>query len=241
MAPLDERPQIGTLKVIPGSLDLDGVSLEAILREISVELTEEPPTDTPRHGWRVLDSRDGEVTFIGAPVDDDREWWRIGWIERGRGRTTADSLRMYPLLQPRRPSARERAGGLVLRWPEVTRSAPDLDLLAIDIVNTGAERWLPQGDSFVVFATLQHPGMPPASSSYAYVGGQNPALPLDPGEYARVSVMIDSSQWEHAHPGRYEVHPVLVDLEVHGTDPLDVDVTERNISDHLPQRPFPGS
>jgi hypothetical protein len=239
MAPLDERPQIGTVKVISGSLDVDGVALEAILGELGVELTEILPAGTPQRGWRVLDFQDGEVTFIGAPVDDDREWWRIGWIERGRGRTTANALRMYPSLQPRRPSAKDRAGGLVLRWPEVTRSAPDVDLLAIDIVNTGAERWLPHGDSFVVFATLQQPGMPPANTPYAYVGGQNPALPLDPGEYARVSVMIDSSQWEHAHPGRYEVHPVLVDLGVHCTDPLDVDVTERNISDHLPG-PLPG-
>lgn len=46
---------------------------------------------------------------------------------------------------------------LALRWPEVTRSAPDLALLMIDVVNDGAERWHPQGDSFTVFASLTRP------------------------------------------------------------------------------------
>ncbi|WP_166789269.1 MULTISPECIES: hypothetical protein [unclassified Cryobacterium] len=53
----------------------------------------------------------------------------------------------------------------------MTRSAPDLELLAIDIIITGPERWLPQGDSFMVFAALQQPGGTQRGVYFGYVAG----------------------------------------------------------------------
>ncbi|TFC63087.1 hypothetical protein [Cryobacterium sp. TMB1-7] len=122
----------------------------------------------------------------------------------------------------------------------MTRSAPDLELLAIDIINTGPERWLPQGDSFMVFAALQQSGGTQRGVYFGYVAGQYPALPLDSGEYARVRVEIDSSQWADVHAGPYELHASLIDLGMHCADPLQVELTEQVIRQHLPRHHFPG-
>jgi hypothetical protein len=239
MAPLDERPQIGTIPVEPGSLNTDGVELSDLLAELGVELPQPRPADTPPRGWRVLSTEYGGVMVLGTPAGDDRRMWRVGQVQRGYSDPAKRTFSVHPTPQLHRPSNKDRAGGLLLRWPDVTRSAPDVDLLAIDIVNTGAARWHPQGDSFVVIAELRLPGAPAGSSKYAFVGGQNPALPLDPGEYARVRVTIDASQWERAKAGRYEVHPTLVGLGLRSAEPVHVELTEQIIRDHLPRRPPP--
>ncbi|PXA72164.1 hypothetical protein [Cryobacterium arcticum] len=235
MTPLDERPQVGTISVDPGCLEQRGEDLDVLLADLAVQDAERPP-GTPSVGWRVLDTHDGHSTTIGAPVDDDGQWWRVGQIQRGSGEPVAATVWLHPSSQRRRPSRRDRAAGLVMRWPEVTRSAPDLDLLAIDIVNAGTARWHPQGDSFMVFAELRRPGGPAAGVYFGYVSGQSPAMPLDPGEYARVRVVIDAGQWDAALPGPIEVHAILLDLGLHADDPLTVTVTEQAIQDHLPKR-----
>ncbi|WP_104163211.1 hypothetical protein [Cryobacterium sp. N22] len=239
MEPLDERPQIGMIAVETSVLAQNGIELDVMLTELNVELRGAMPTDTPRLGWRVLTSVNGEVATIGAPTDDDGQWWRLGQIRPSQGEPGPRLLALHPTLQRRRPSIRDRAGGLSLRWPAVTREAPDLDLLAIDIVNAGGERWLPQGDSFMVFAALRQPGGPAPGVYFGYVAGQYPALPLDPGEYARVRVVIDAGQWDDAHAGPYEVHAFLVDLGLRGADVLPVELTDHDVQSHLPRRPLP--
>lgn len=239
MEPLDERPQIGMIAVETSVLGQDGIELDVMLTELDLELSGEMPPDTPRLGWRVLTSVDGVASTIGAPTDDEGQWWRLGQIMRGQGESTLRLLALHPTSHRRRPSTRDRAGGLSLRWPAVVREAPDLDLLAIDVVNTGGERWFPQGDSFMVFAALRQPGGPAPAVYFGYVAGQYPALPLDPGEYARVRVVIDAGQWNDAHSGPNEVHAFLVDLGLHGADPLLVELTDQDIQSHLPRRPLP--
>jgi hypothetical protein len=235
---LDERPQLGTLAVDSAVLAGEGLELEAILTELEIHLTGQIPADTPRVGWRVLTSRNGVVETIGAPTDDDAQWWRLGRVVGTRG-PTPQLLELHSASQRRRPSDKERAKGLSLQWPSITRSSPDLNLLAIDIVNTGEERWHPQGDSFMVFAALRQPGGPPPGVNFAYVSGQYPALPLDPGEYARVRVVVDYGQWTDLVPGPYEVHAILVNLGLHGSEPLQIQLTEQDLQDHRPRRTPP--
>ena len=91
----------------------------------------------------------------------------------------------------------------------------------------------------MVFAALRQPGGPAPAVYFAYVAGQSPALPLDPGEYARVRVVIDASQWNDAHSGPYEIHAFLVDLGLRGADPLHVELSDQDIQSHLPRRPPP--
>ena len=239
MEPLDERPQIGRIAVDASALEQDGIDLDAMLAELDVELSGERPTDTPLSGWRVLTTADGVLATIGAPTDDDGQTWRLGQVLRGQGKPIRRLLALHPTSQPRRPSAKARAGGLTLRWPAVTREAPDLDLLAIDVVNTGGERWFPQGDSFMVFAALRQPDGPPPGVHFGYIAGQCPALPLEPGEYARVRVVVDAGQWNNTHSGPNEVHAFLVDLGLRGADALHVELTDQDIERHLPRRPSP--
>ena len=240
MDPLDERPQIGPITIDTGSLDDAGWELATIVSELDLQLTGELPVDAPHEGWRVLTSHDGDATIIGAPDDNDPQQWWLGQISHAQADAATRTVTVGSTTLPRRRSRKDRGTGLVLRWPEVTRSEPDLDLLAIDVVNAGSERWHPQGDSFLVFAAFRQPGGPVPPVYYAYVSGRSPAVPLDPGEYARVRVIIDAGQWAAVRPGRYEVHAALVDLSVHVTDPLVVDVTALDIQRHLPRRPVPG-
>jgi hypothetical protein len=239
MTPLDERPQIGTIPVDPGSLDQDGVELDNLLAALGAERSAELPADTPSHGWRVLSTQHSELTVVGAPTDHEVHLWRVGQVQRGASDSATRTFSLHPVEQRCRPSNRERAGGLMLRWPATTRSAPDIDLLAIDIVNTGADRWYPQSDSFRVFADIRQPGTPTAGMFYGYVGGQNPGLPLDPGEYVRVRVAIESFGWGEAEPGEYEVHAVLIDLGLRSSEPVLVELSEHVIRDHQPRRSVP--
>jgi hypothetical protein len=143
MQPLDDRPQIGLLAVEPESLEEVGADLASMITELGVKVLEDLSEGTPQRGWRVLASQAGAVSKIGAPVDDAAQLWRIGQVVRGRGESTIPRLSMHATSFPRRPSRRDRAGSLTMRWPKVTRTAPDLALLMIDVVNDGAERWYP--------------------------------------------------------------------------------------------------
>jgi hypothetical protein len=237
MAPRDDREQIARIPIDTGAAERDGSDLGALLAELQADILGETPADAPAHGWRVLASQNGAASLIGSPADPGAEWWWVGQLVRAPGASVSASVNLHPSPQLRRPSSRERARGLVLRWPAATRSAPDFDLLAIDVVNGGTEPWNPRGDSFVVVGALRRPGESAGSVAFAFIGGQYPALPLDPGEYARVRVLIEPGQWAGLQPGRYEVHPTLVDLGLHGTEALPVDVTQHDIETRTPARP----
>lgn len=229
MAADDSSPQIGKLSVDADALGLPGEELEAFLRRFTVE--EPDPqmlVSVPERGWRILDRPAFGGVVIGAPVDAGGTGWRIGHISPGRG-TSRDRLAMYREVQALRPSRAERRGGLVLRWPETTRSEPDVDALAIDIVNTGSERWRPADDSFHIVGSLRVPGEPDPTFYYAYVGGTHPALPLDPGEYARTRVAVESSIWNDLEPGIHEVLAMLTDLGLR-SEPLMVEITAETIA-----------
>lgn len=237
MEPLDENPEIGPISIDPGSLEREGIELDELIPHLHLEESGDRPADTPSRGWRVLTTNEGAVEAIGAPADGDGRSWRLGQIVRARADSATARLSLHPASFPIRPSRKDRAGGLALRWPNVTLSEPDIDRLAIDIVNSQEERWYPQGDSFAVFAALCRAGDPAAGVSFGYVAGQSPALALDHGEYARVRVIIDTNQWDDIEPGPYEIRPILIDLGLHGADPLKIELTEEDIRLH--QRPKP--
>lgn len=114
--------------------------------------------------------------------------------------------------------------------------APAEDGFAIDIVNEGSGRWKGDGDGFHVMGVITEPGA--TSFSFGWMDSQRqPAVPLDPGEYARVNVMINPGYWEKLQPGRYDLHAVLVDLGLRSAEPLSIELSAELIARHQPRRP----
>ncbi|WP_217576902.1 hypothetical protein, partial [Streptomyces sp. GbtcB7] len=99
-----------------------------------------------------------------------------------------------------RGSYAERRRGLALRWPAGQRTDAGPDGFAIDIVNEGERRWEPDGDTFHVVGAVAGPGDPRVVMHWAASDG-TPAVALDPGEYARVPVVIDRGSWAQLEPG----------------------------------------
>ena len=226
MSANDDRPQIGYVEVDPDALTLPGASFDAVIAPFATAQPEGSMlAGLPTEGWRVLDRPERGGAIIGVPADDSGGRWWIGQISPGRDGVPA-RLGMQRDAQPLRRSKAERRAGLALRWPATTREEPDLRLLAVDIVNLGTERWRPDGDSFHVVGSLQRPDEAGTVFYYAYVGGTDPALPLDPGEYVRTRVSLENTtSWDDLEPGRYEVRAALLDLGLR-PDPLPIDVTE---------------
>jgi hypothetical protein len=80
-----------------------------------------------------------------------------------------------------------------------------------------------------MFAALAKPEGPVPRVIFGYITGRNPASPLDPGEYSRARVVIDSSHWRDIAPRTYEANAVLVDLGLRSKDPLQLDITRDDI------------
>lgn len=228
-----DRPQIGHIDVDRAALSEPGAELGVVLGSLEFEVSNAGiPDGTPMHGWRVL-ARPGYAAVLGTPVDDGSTW-RIAQVAPPRDGSTIARVQVHPEAHALRPSRAERSRGLVLRWPEATRSEPDLDRLAVDVVNTGDRRWRPDGDSFVAIGFVTRPGERPGSGYFGF-NGPPPAFALDAGEYARVSVTIDSSQWRDLEPGWHEVSATLVDLGVRTEAPLVVELTAAQIEQHRPR------
>ena len=100
---------------------------------------------------------------------------------------------------------------------------------AVDIVNTGDTRWRPDGDGFLVVGTFTAPGVADAGFGWAALG-QGRAVPLDPGEYARVPVSIDGAAWKQLKPGPHDLRALLVDLGLTSVTPLRVDLDAETIA-----------
>ena len=227
-----DQPQIGRITVDRSALSEPGAGLADALGALEFAVsTEGVPTDAPASGWRVI-ARTEYSVVLGAPVDDRSRWWRIAQVAVPRDGSRAADVHVHPDPQPLRSSRAERRRGLVLRWPETTRSEPDFDRLALDVVNAGEHRWRPDGDSFIAIGFIARPNGEPGPGSFALVGGGSPSFALDPGEYARVAVSLGANQWEGLEPGRHEISATLMDLDVRTEPALDVQLTAELIERH---------
>ena len=103
---------------------------------------------------------------------------------------------------------------LTLRWPAVVTDAADPEVYVVDAVNTGPERWVPaRGRAFHVVGTIVPRGTASGAVGWAALA-QTPAVPLDPGEYARLPVSIGPGAWRDLEPGAHDVHAFLVGTEL---------------------------
>lgn len=228
---VDDYPQVGPLDVAPESLERTGVGLAALLAELGVTLEGGSASDAPLDGWRVLRYEKTGAVSIGAPIDHSATSWRIARISVDREGTLRPAI-VHPDVFPRRPSRSQRAKGLTLRWPPLSQSEAESDIYVIDIVNTGVSRWRPDGDPFHVVGVFRLPGEEHGGFSFGFFGSQSPAVPLDPGDYARVRISVDEGQWTNLDPGRYELHAVLATLAVSPAEPLGIDLTRERIDEH---------
>lgn len=236
MSSAGEDPQIGPLDVDAASLGGAGESLDSLLAELDVELDAASASDAPVDGWRVLRRAESGAVTIGAPAEPSAKTWRIAHIEVDQSGTRATTTSVHLDVFPVRRSPAERAEGLALRWPTLSRSQAANDVFVIDVVNAGETQWQPDGDPFHVVGVFARPGSEIPGVSFGFFGSQALApVPLDPGDYARVRISITESQWRDLEPGLYELHAMLVMLPVHTDAPLAVDVTQEQIDRHKAQ------
>ncbi|RIJ43512.1 hypothetical protein DZG00_16685, partial [Clavibacter lycopersici] len=100
---------------------------------------------------------------------------------------------------------------LELRWPTVMTDGGDPEAPVVDVVNVGADRWIPrEGDAFVAIGAFTEPGAPVPGISFAFTGGQRGAVALDPGDSTRVPVAIPAGDWAALRPGPHDLHVALV-------------------------------
>ncbi|GAA1788515.1 hypothetical protein [Agromyces lapidis] len=259
---MDRRdlPQIGPLEVEPEAIEAHGEPLDGLLARLgavvpdaqlstgasggaAVARGETPPM--PGEGWRVLHT--DRAVVLGAPIDDARRFWRLASLQQPSSQRPSSQqpnarFDLHPDRHPLRPSRAERGRGLVLRWPGVTTSAPDVDSLWIDIVNEGDAPWVPNGDGFHVAAAVVRPDRD-RGVYFGFVAGHDGAFPLDPGEYGRVRAHFDQSSLDGLEPGEVEVHAWLIDLSIRTSEPLLVRVEpetiERRRNAVLDARPGP--
>ena len=216
MNPDDEFPRLHGQAIDPAALAEEGEPFADLVARHGGE-----PFSVPQpNGWRVLRER-GHAVEIGAPIDVERRLWQVASVGPGE--------EVWFLDKPERlrASLAERRRGLTLRWPAVVRPDSAPDAFAIDIVNTGDVRWEPDGDSFTVVGTVAPEGEESVYIGWATMGGPR-AVPLDPGEYARVPVQIAESAWAALTPGEYVVHALLVPLMVR-SEPLRIEVSAQTI------------
>lgn len=232
VSPNADDPQIGSLDVDSVALLGTGESLVSLLEQLGVEFADGSRDDVPADGWRVLRRQDSGGVVIGAPEGASAATWRVAQIGVDQFGAPAPPVSVYPESLPVRRSRVERARGLVLRWAPLSQDEAANGVFVIDIVNTGEARWRPDGDPFLVIGDVRAPGTEDTVTSFGFFGGQNPAVPLDPGEYARVHVSINESQWRPLQPGRYELHAMLAMLPVATTTPLPLELTQEQIDQH---------
>lgn len=224
----DDSPQIGPADVDREALDEKGTPLALLIKELGVELGPDSDSDAPTEGWRVLRRHRGVATLLGRPLSPEGHRWRLARIEpNGR----AGMVRVHPDTAMLQPSRAERRRPLEFRWPALMNTVGDLEDFAIDIVNTGSTRWFPNQDSFHVIGVFTEPGV--TGFDFGWVGSGTPrAVPLDPQEYARAPIHIDSAVWGGLEPGDYDLHPIMTGLSLRGDTPLRVTVSADMITRH---------
>lgn len=224
MNPTDDSPQLGSSPVDPTALAEAGVALGQLLASLGLQL--DPYTDeadVPADGWRVLRQTDGAL-FVGAPDPSREGMWFAG---QGYPETPGRGLHLHDEALPLRPSPAERRAGLVMRWPSIVADDDTATDFAVDIVNTGSERWMPTGDDFSATGTFTRTR--DASYSIGYMlSGVPAAVPLDPGDYARVAVTLPREVWHELEPGTVWLHVHSPGLGLH-PEPLQVELTRERI------------
>jgi hypothetical protein len=124
---------------------------------------------------------------------------------------------------------------LELRWPSVMTDGGDPQAPVVDVVNVGAERWIPrESDAFVAIGTFTEPGAPVPGISFASTGGPRSAVALDPGDSARVPVAIPAGDWAALRPGPHDLHVALVLPRARRAGPLRVTITAEAIARRRP-------
>jgi len=224
-----EHPQIGHLDVPQEVIDEVGVALGRLAAEFGATVDERGIEGIPADGWRVLQRWDTGAAVIGAPVDASGRSWRIAQLGDGRPEAPSRSARVQSETMPLRPSRADRSRGLEMRWPEATRTSIDAALdgvgFAIDIVNTGESMWRPDGDPFHVVGVIIPAEQKDVGFGWMSGGGNNRAVPLAPGEYARLPVDVGDGQWRDLQPGSYELRAFLPGLAVPSPPPLPLELT----------------
>ncbi|MFE6735914.1 hypothetical protein [Microbacterium sp. NPDC057650] len=216
----DDSPQVGPADVDEDALRERGVALVELITELGVRLDDSSAEDAPRGGWRVLRRYATGAAVIGAPAEPEGRAWRVAHV----GAHPESVVMVQPDPMPLRPSRVERRQGLELRWPTVMTSSPSRDDFVVDIVNTGSARWESDADGFHVVGVFTEPGA--TRFSFGWVSSsQHKAVPLDPGEYARVGVSINPGAWDNLEAGTYDLHAVLVSLGLRTLHPLTVELT----------------
>lgn len=224
----DGDPQLGSADVDRDALGEHGVALTEVIAELGVALDPLSAVDAPKEGWRVLKRHQSGAILIGAPADPSGSVWRVAHVDARRAGSVTT---VHPDPMPLRPSRAERRRGLELRWPALMSSGPPTGDFVVDIVNTGTARWESAEDGFHVvgfFTTSEA-----SAVTFGWMeSSQHKAVPLDPGEYARVRVSINAGAWNALEPGAYELHAVLVSLDLHTTHPLSVRLSAETIARH---------
>ncbi|THE06094.1 hypothetical protein E1I21_13765 [Microbacterium oleivorans] len=212
----DEFPRLHHDAVDPAALSGEGEPFADLARRHGAEPTEVPVSS----GWRVLKTR-GDEAVVGAPLDVERTTWWVAYVRPG------EEVWVHDTPARLRASYAERRRGLVLRWPAVVGVDAGPDGFAIDIVNTGEERWEPDGDLFQVVGSVTGAHESRVIMSWSASDGMS-AVPLDPGEYARVPVQISDDMWAGLIPGENTLHAWLVPLRV-TAEPLQIEVSAESV------------
>lgn len=216
MDPEDELPRLHNHAVDPAALEGEGEPFVDLVRRCGAD-----PIPVPvAQGWRILRQHESSAV-IGAPADADRQTWWVGTVHEGESVWAEESPARL------RGSYAERRRGLALRWPASQRTDAGPDGFAIDIVNEGERRWEPDGDAFHVVGAVAGPEESRTMMMWMATSG-TPAVALDPGEYARVPVVIERDRWARAVPGAATLHALLVPLHV-AAEPLPITVTAASI------------
>jgi hypothetical protein len=227
MASMDDAPRIGDLEVDGDALTGDGTTLSALADELACGIDETTAAEAPSDGWRVLRRLEGGAVYLGSPVDADHRTWRVAQVHPGE---QLPLVRVHPNTMDLRPSRAERRQGLELRWPSFVAEIADPMQLVIDVVNLGHSRWSPEGESFHALGALTEPG--DVRFGFAWMtSAQQRAVPLEPGEYARVPVHVqDRATPVDLREGPHDLHVMIVELGLRLAEPLRVELTAEMVA-----------
>ena len=222
MASMDDAPRIGDLEVEHDAVSAAGVPLQELAVGLGFGVDETTTADAAADGWRVLRLLEGGSAYLGSPVDTDHRRWRVAQVHPGE---QPPMVQVHPDTLDLRPSRAERRQALELRWPSFVAEVADPSELVIDIVNAGATRWTPEQEGFHAVGALTAPGE--TEFSFGWMGSATDrAVPLDPGEYARVPIQLQlPSEPTSLQPGPYDLHVVIVALGLRPAAPLRVHLT----------------